>query len=950
MKRLYLVQMCAVILGTSMLLSVAQAGDLIQKQHSNSRPTAQGDIIAPQRALSGEVEVFVQFDVPSVAELNIDSMKRTGKMADSKSQKRHAGKVTAQQNQMRNYLASFGAKEESSLRVGANGLRIKVDASTLADIRAIPGVRTVSPVTRHELDNARSVPWIGTQDFWDTIGTGEGVSVGIIDTGIDYQHEDFGGDGTDSFPTAKVVGGYDFVGDAYTGNNTPMPDDDPLDCQGHGTHVAGTAAGIGVPDVIGPGVAKGSDLYALRVFGCNGFTRVTSDAIEWAMDPNGDGDMSDHLDVINMSLGSPLGYPSDPSAIASNNAAAVGIIVATSAGNSGVAPYVTGAPGVASLAISTAASITGGEVPAIEVSGDYNAIVEAVEGTSPVRVSDGPFSGALIQDVDTLGCSPASVDMTGKIALISRGGCSFDLKFDNAEAAGAVAVVVHNDGADPSRVAPIVMGGISAGIAGVMIPSTDGYAISAALGGGDSASALLDDSLVTDTVFFDLIAGFSSRGPGHGGSTFKPDVTNPGVATVSAAVGTVNGSSIKSGTSMAAPHTAGVAALLRQQHPSLDSAAIKAIIQNSTVDMNQPLPLTRQGVGRVSVTNAMELGSYASPGGVSFGRLNPASHKQLKETVYVTNFSDHSRYFTATHVPNQTLPGVNVSCDSGVSVKAGSTKKFKISVTLDPRMMPYDIPSFTQTEVDGWCILDDGDDTLRVGYMATVDPASRMKVVRKGKGIRVQNLGGQAAGFADGFTLTGVDGLLLDGTNNSIDAVGFRNADPADYFGFPVMEIAVASDAVWESPSNLEWDILIDIDKDGTDDATLVAVDYSAFANVDPGDIVTAQFGAFGGFLDWFVSAMDYNDRVAILPFTKDSGGLYVTDSFDYTMLVYGRDGSVDVQFGTVDSANEIVPELNAFGLLGGGVVDQSTDGSGDMLWLFPNNATKDQAQTVNVK
>jgi minor extracellular serine protease Vpr len=957
MKKLHLMHVCAAILGTALLLPNAQAADLIHKKPVNSRPNAEGRVSLPQRALSGEVEVFVQFDVPSVSELNIDSMQRTGKMADSKSQKRQAKLVSSQQKKMWKSLAKFGAKQESSLRVGANGVRIKVDAATLGEIKALPGVRTVSPVTRHMLDNAQSVPWIGSQEFWDNYNmTGEGVSIGIIDTGIDYQHEDFGGDGTDTFPTAKVVGGYDFAGDAYNGSNDPVPDDDPLDCNGHGTHVAGTAAGIGVPDVIGPGVAKGADLYALRVFGCNGSTTLTSDAIEWAMDPNGDGDMSDHLDVINMSLGSPWGYPNDPSAISSNHAAQLGIVVATSAGNEGDVPYITGAPGAASLAISTAASTKGGEVPAIEVSGDYNDTVEAVEGTSPVRVADGPFSGPLVQDPNTIGCTSTggiTTDMTGGVALISRGVCSFDEKFDNAEAQGAIAVVVYNDGTDPSRVAPIVMGSVSAGIPGVMISSTDGFAISAALSGGDSASALLEEGITTDTAFYDLIAGFSSRGPGHGGSTFKPDVTNPGVDIVSADAGTVNGGVSYQGTSMASPHTAGVAALIRQLHPNLDSAAIKAIIQNSTVDMNQPLPLTRQGVGRVDVANAGTLGSYASPGGVSFGRLNPASVTKLKETVYVTDFSGHTRNFSATHVPNQTVDGVSVSCDPGVRVPANGTRKFKISISLDPTLMPYDMPFYlTQTEVDGWCILDDGEDTLRVGYMATIDPASRMKAEwADDDSILVQNYGGQAIGFGEGFTLTGLDGLVLSGTNNSIDAVGFRTADPAFYAGYPVTEFGIASDAAWESPSNLEWDIYIDLDKDGNDDVVLVGADYSALSSSGtPGDMVTAQFSlSGGGFLDWYFASVDFNDRVAILPFTKDPYG-YVTDSFNYTLVLFGRDGSYDIQTGTVDTANEIIPEAASVGFLPGGGAKLGASGTGDMLWLFPNNMVGDQAQTVTVE
>src|SRR5262249_46060089 len=146
--------------------------------------------------------------------------------------------------------------------------------------------------------------------------TGAGIIVGIIDTGIDYQHPDFGGTGhryanndrvhikPGQFPTAKVVGGTDLVGDDYTGGNTPEPDPNPTDCNGHGTHVAGTAAGFGVnadgttytgpygPSTpfsslrIGPGVAPGALLFAIRVFGCTGGSAVVPQAIEYAMDPS----------------------------------------------------------------------------------------------------------------------------------------------------------------------------------------------------------------------------------------------------------------------------------------------------------------------------------------------------------------------------------------------------------------------------------------------------------------------------------------------------------------------------------------------------------------------------------------------------------------------------------------------------------------------------------------
>src|SRR5262249_38926532 len=153
---------------------------------------------------------------------------------------------------------------------------------------------------------------------------GDGIKIGIIDTGIDYQHPMFGGTGlladyqTNNrtvapdayFPTSKVVGGYDFAGDNYNGNAaTIAADPDPMDCNGHGSHVSGTAAGYGVKSDgttysgpyneganyaglrIGPGTAPGASLYGIRVFGCGGGTNLTVQGIDWAMDPNGDNDL-----------------------------------------------------------------------------------------------------------------------------------------------------------------------------------------------------------------------------------------------------------------------------------------------------------------------------------------------------------------------------------------------------------------------------------------------------------------------------------------------------------------------------------------------------------------------------------------------------------------------------------------------------------------------------------
>ena len=312
------------------------------------------------------MEVFVRLSTPSVSELNAQAVEATGDLASDQAQAAQVTAINAEQNNMRSTLASHGATLLSSLKVGANGLRVRIPAAEIQNIRTLPGVRSVGRVVKYRINNITSVPWVGAPEVWDKFKVkGEGVRIGIIDSGIDYTHANFGGPGTPeayaandpnviephSFPTKKVVGGYDFAGPTYNAddadNSVPQPDPDPLDGNnpdnpgnGHGSHVAGTAAGLGVPGKIGPGVAPAAKLYALKVFGDQGgSTNLVSDAIEWALDPNHDGNMRDHLDVINMSLGSDYGDPNDPSAISADNAAKLGIIVVTSAGNAGSAPY-----------------------------------------------------------------------------------------------------------------------------------------------------------------------------------------------------------------------------------------------------------------------------------------------------------------------------------------------------------------------------------------------------------------------------------------------------------------------------------------------------------------------------------------------------------------------------------------------------------------------------------
>src|SRR4029453_10500958 len=309
--------------------------------------------------------------------------------------------------------------------------------------------------------------------------------------GIDYTHANFGGlgtvaafaaaDATDTGPAdpaqfgpaaPKVKGGFDLVGDAYNASSSappaaqiPHPDPNPLDCFGHGSHVAGTAAGFGVTSAgatyagpynpgiytagafrIGPGVAPNADIYPYRVFGCAGSTNVTVDAIDRAFD--------DGVDVINMSLGSPFGSADDASAVASTNVPKAGVIVVASSGNNGANQYITGSPATGTGAISVAPNDANTGFPGATMVISTDGTITAQNSNGAAFTNGTVYQVAVLRDSYpsgpvSLGCSDADYTnypggVSGKLVVTLRGTCSRVGRAIRAERFHAAAAAMLN--------------------------------------------------------------------------------------------------------------------------------------------------------------------------------------------------------------------------------------------------------------------------------------------------------------------------------------------------------------------------------------------------------------------------------------------------------------------------------------------------------------------------
>jgi subtilisin family serine protease len=606
-------------------------------------------------------------------------------------------------------------REHYSYKKVWKGVSVEASQDAVSLLGKIEGVAAVYPVLlvpRPETqpaapELATALAMTGADVAQNELGlSGTGIKVAVIDTGIDYHHPDLGG----GFgPGRRVVTGYDFVGDRYDaaasgGALIAHPDNDPDDCNGHGTHVAGIIGASGNPATGGArGVAPGVTFGAYRVFGCEGST--SSDIMLAAMERA----LDDGMQVLNMSIGAAFQtWPQYPTAVGADALVAAGMVVVTSIGNSGAnGVYSASAPGVGRKVIGVGSYDNSHVVlPIFTVSPDDAAIgYTSATGAAPTPTT-GSFpmarTGTTASTADA--CAPQDLgNLTGKVVLIRRGTCGFYEKARRAQLAGAAGVALYNN--VPGRFNPTVAVAVPSGTDGqpvtipvVAISDAEGALVNGRIAAGAVTMTWTDRSAAFPNATGGLISSFSSYGL-TAELEIKPDVGAPGGLIRSTYPLEAGGYATISGTSMASPHVAGAAALYLQAHPSATPAEILTALQNNASPARwsgnagpQFLEFVhRQGAGMVDIPGAITATSTVNPSKLSLGEGTGATPKAVQLTI--ANNGAAALTFTPSHAAalatsnNSFAPGAFTTAASvsfgapTVTVPAGGSATLNATIT-----------------------------------------------------------------------------------------------------------------------------------------------------------------------------------------------------------------------------------------------------------------------------
>jgi minor extracellular serine protease Vpr len=544
---------------------------------------------------------------------------------------------------------------------------------------------SISPVNQYKVQGEEGVKIIGGEEIRGLFDkknrrlTGKGITVGVIDTGVDYTHPDL---------RRNYDGGRDLVDN----------DGDPMETKTlgratvHGTHVAGIIAANGKIK----GVAPEAKIRAYRALGPGGggTTENVLAAIEQAI--------KDNVDIMNLSLGNDINGPDLPISLALNRAVDRGIVAIAASGNSGPNIWSVGSPGTASKAISVGASTPTLEVPHI--------LIEGIRDKIKIQ----PLSGSGNWDIDRslpivdggMGTQADLKDVMGKIVLIKRGKLTFTEKAKNAREAGAMAVIIYNN--------------LSGGFMGNLEEPLDIPVGSITKKEGEVLKSKANSLARIDvTEEKDLLADFSSRGPVTDTWEVKPDLVAPGVAVNS----TIPGGYLSlQGTSMAAPHVAGACALIKQAHPEWTPEQIKAALMNTAKPLEKngkPYRTYEQGAGRIQVNEAVKATSLVSPSSLRFGKFESEGDTH-KAFLHVENLSEKPVRYTF-DIPKG-KDGLEWQFPLAFTLEPGESRDAKLELKVNPVELKGKIH-------DGYVTIHAGSNPIHIPYIYVLEEPNYPRVM-----------------------------------------------------------------------------------------------------------------------------------------------------------------------------------------------------------------------------
>lgn len=795
MRRTFVV-MSALAVAIALLPATALSQDAPSSAVPAEREAA--DVLPPSLAnAEGTVRVTAVLTDESVSEVAARGASRSARLSARAA-------VEAQQAGFTARASDAGAEVIATTQLALNSVSFAAPAEALAGLAADPDVAYLASVQDFEYDIDETADLIGADVLNDADVTGEGVRVSVLDSGVDFTHVALGGregQGTspgtaaapptvggpgftqewgDDFlevygveegttnpdwsaeenteapdydlynPGGVVVGGFDYVGEAWVPGQIEQPDPNPIDIEGHGTSVAATIHAL-APD---------AEIYGISVCAsfapnCSGIAILQG--IEFSLDPEGTGDVDDAVDIMNFSLGALYGKSTqNPAVDAVENATAMGVLSIASAGNSSDNPYISGTPSTAPSALGVAqTAVPRDSLDTLFIDGDAEGMPAVHQPWSPEPTL---FDGVPLQYGDgadnILGCEPFEPgSLDGLAVIVDRGDCDFTLKASNADDAGAeVVIIAQNDGGPPFT------GGVGEGepdTTTFMVFLTDGLRLKEAAEAGGSLSYDPDDGI----PLVGTITGSSSRGPSDT-NQLKPEIGAPG-ANVVASAGTFDGTSTFGGTSGAAPVVSGAGALvldaLGDAKEAYDADTVpwqlKARLVNtafrgmeySPLEASLPgvagsqgeAPITRIGGGEVRALAATEARSIAwelgaeSTGSLSFGLDDVSETTSYTKTVEVVNYFPETITYDV-NVEELWLGEVSandaITVDAPATVEVDETATFDVTITIEPSALPeYYLNAgtagdrgdiLTLLEGGGWIVLDptDGDDEIALPY------------------------------------------------------------------------------------------------------------------------------------------------------------------------------------------------------------------------------------------